>query len=239
MLLGGAGRSPAPFLTFPKNPFDSYDKFMSTPANQLPGQAPAGDSGQAPTPTPAAPPAAPAPAQAAGDPAPPATPTPAPAAPQAGTQVTDVEQLQKLLNAANAEAAKHRTKLKEIDDAGKSEAQKLKEANEALTAQTRLLQVQLTAQKLGIVDPEAAAALLPANTPSDQIETQLALMLAARPWLKGTAAPVNTPGVNPPKTPGSGLTIEQIRLMSADEINSRWAEVEAVMKTAGKTGITP
>jgi len=152
--------------------------------------------------------------------------------------VTDVEQLQKLLNAANAEAAANRTKLKAIEDKDKTEAQKLKESHDALAAQNRLFQVQLTAQKLGIVDPEAAAALLPPNTPADQIEGQLTLMLAARPWLKGTAAPVNTPAGNPPKT-GSGLTMDQIKAMTPDEINTRWAEVEVVMKQAGKTGITP
>jgi hypothetical protein len=213
---------------------------MSTPANQLPGQAPAADPGQAPTPAvPAAPaaPATPAPAQAAGDPAQPATPA-TPAAPQAGTQVTDVAALQKLLNAANAEAAANRTKLKLIEDKDKTEAQKLKESNDTLAAQNRLFQVQLTAQKLGIVDPEAAAALLPASTPADQIEAQLTLMLAARPWLKGQATLPNSPPGNPPKT-ASGLTVEQIKLMSPDEINARWAEVQQVMSTAGKTGITP
>jgi len=213
---------------------------MSTPVNQLPGQAPAADPAQAANPAAPAAPAAPTapatpPAQAAGNP--PAAPAPAAPAPQAGTQLTDVSELQKALNAANAEAARHRTKLKEIEDAGKTEAQKLKESNETLSAQNRLFQVQLTAQKLGIVDPEAAAKLLPADTPADQIENQLTLMLAARPWLKGTIAPPNTPPGNPPKTPGSGLTIEQIKLMSADEINARWTEVEAALKAAGKTGI--
>jgi hypothetical protein len=141
------------------------------------------------------------------------------------------------LNAANAEAADKRAKLKTIEDANKTEAQKLKESHDLLTAQNRLLSVQVTAQKLGIVDPEAAAALLPANTPADQIEAQLTLMLVQRPWLKGQAVLPNTPPGNPPKTPGSGLTMEQIKTMSTDEINARWAEVEAVMKTAGKTGI--
>jgi hypothetical protein len=149
--------------------------------------------------------------------------------PRWAQQVTDPAELQRLLNAARAEAADHRTKLKVIEDAGKTEAQKLKESNETLIAQNRLYQVQLTAQKLGIVDPEAAAALLPANTPADQIENQLTLMLAARPWLKGTAAaPVNTPPGNPPKQ-GSGLTMDQIKTMSTDEINARWAEVAPVL----------
>lgn len=155
-----------------------------------------------------------------------------------GTQVTDVEQLQKLLNAANAEAAANRTKLKAIEDKDKTEAQKLKEQNDQLIAQTRLLSVQVTAQRLGIVDPEAAAALLPADTPADQIELKLTEMLAARPWLKGTPAPVNTPAGNPPKQP-SGLTIEQISKMSETEINARWAEVQQVMSQSGKTGIIP
>lgn len=213
---------------------------MSTPANQLPGQAPAGDSGQAPTPTPAPAPAPAAPvapvtppAQAAGDPA--QLPTPAPAKPQVGTQVTDVAELQKLLNAANAEAADKRAKLKAIEDANKTEAQKLQESHDNLIAQNRLLSVQVTAQRLGIVDPEAAAALLPANTPADQIEAQLTLMLAARPWLKGQATLPNTPQGNPPKT-GAGLTIEQIRLMSPTEIIARQAEVDQVLM-AQKKGI--
>lgn len=213
---------------------------MTLPATPAPaGQAPAGTEGQAPTPTPAAPaaPVAPAtPAQAAGEPAQPVTPA-APAAPQAGTQVTDVAALQKLLNAANAEAAANRTKLKVIEDKDKSEAQKLKEANETLSAQNRLYSVQMAAHKLGIVDPEAAAALLPADTPADQIELKLTEMLAARPWLKGTPA-VNTPAGNPPKT-GSGLTMDQIKTMTPDEINARWAEVDAVLRASGKAGITP
>jgi hypothetical protein len=207
-----------------------------TPQNQLPGQAPAADPAQAANPAPAAP-AAPAtpPAQAAG--IPPATP-PAPAAPvpQAGTQLTDVVELQKALNAANSEAAANRTKLKAIEDAGKTEAQKLKESNETLAAQNRLYQVQLTAQKLGIVDPEAAAALLPANTPAEQIENQLTLMLAARPWLKG-APSVTTPPGNPPKQPTSGLTMDQLKTMTTDEINARWAEVAPLLELQGKTGI--
>jgi hypothetical protein len=209
---------------------------MTTPNTADPaGQAPAAPAGQAPTPTPAAP-AAPAPAQAAGDPAKPATPA-TPAAPQAGTQVTDVAQLQQITNAANAEAAKYRTALKAIEDKDKTEAQKLKESNETLTAQNRLFQVQVAATKLGIVDPEAAAMLLPVGTPSDQIETQLSLMLAARPWLKGQVALPNTPAGNPLKS-ASGLTMEMVQKMTPDEINARWAEVQQVM-TASKTGITP
>lgn len=215
-------------------PFVTYTPLMSTPANQLPtGQAPAGGEGQAPNPAAPAAPVTP-PAQAAGDPAQPATP--ATPAPQVGTQVTDVEQLQKLLNAANAEAADKRAKLKAIEDANKTEAQKLKEAHDALAVQNRTLLVQVKAQQLGIVDPEAAAALLPANTPAEQIEAQLTLMLAARPWLKGQPTPLqDTSAGNPPKT-GSGLTIEQIKKMTPDEITARQAEVDAVLIAVGKTG---
>jgi hypothetical protein len=178
---------------------------MSTPANQLPGQAPAADPAQAANP--AAAPAAPAtpPAQVAGDPQQPAQPA-APAAPQAGTQITDVATLQKLLNDARADAAAQRTKVKGFEDAQKSETQKLQEQNAELAKQNRLMSVQVAATKLSIVDPEAAAALLPADTPLEQIETKLTEMLAVRPWLKGqaqTAPPVNTPlGGNPPSQRG-------------------------------------
>lgn len=154
--------------------------------------------------------------------------------------MTDVAALQKLLNAANAEAAASRTKLKAIEDKEKTEAQKLKESNDSLTQRNRLLEVQVTAQKLGIVDPEAAAALLPIDTPSDQIEAKLTEMLAARPWLKGQpAAPtISTPAGNPPKTTTT-LTMADVQKMTPAEINARWAEVQQVMQNAGKTGITP
>jgi hypothetical protein len=153
-----------------------------------------------------------------------------------GTQVTDVATLQKLVNEANAEAAKNRVKLKEIEDKDKSEAQKLKEQNDQLVAQNRLFSVQVAAQKLGIVDPQAAALLLPADTPAEQIELRLTEMLAARPWLKGVPS-VTTPPGNPPKQPTSALTMDQLKTMTTDEINARWAEVAPLLEAQGKTGI--
>jgi hypothetical protein len=96
--------------------------------------------------------------------------------------------------------------------------------------------VQVAAQKLGIVDPQAAALLLPADTPAEQIELRLTEMLAARPWLKGVPS-VTTPPGNPPKQPTSGLTMDQLKTMTTDEINARWAEVAPLLEAQGKTGI--
>jgi hypothetical protein len=151
---------------------------MSTPQNQLPGQAPVADPAQAANPAPAAP-AAPAtpPAQAAGIPAAtPAAPA-APTAPQAGTQVTDVADAAKSsVNAANAEAASQpRQTQSEIEDAkAKAEAQKLKEAKRARWPRKTALYLGAGCQprSWALWTREAAAALLPADTPAEQIEHQ-------------------------------------------------------------------
>jgi hypothetical protein len=62
-------------------------------------------------------------------------------------------------------------------------------------------------------------------------------MLAAKPWLKGTAPVINTPTGNPPKQT-SGLTLEQVKtdeqLMRSTHAGPR---LHLCSKAAGKTGI--
>src|SRR5262245_29970236 len=110
------------------------------------------------------------------------------------------------LKRARGDAAKYRkqlrateAELKQIRDAQLSDTERrdqdfetLKTANGDLERENRSLRVQVAAAGLGIVDPEAAAALLDwtkVEDPSDpkQVEKALRELVKERTWLSGTA----------------------------------------------------
>jgi ATP-dependent 26S proteasome regulatory subunit len=126
---------------------------------------------------------------------------------------------------------KERLKREKMEKADRLEAEKadLQKELEATKQEATLLKRQ-NALAGKVVDVDAATKLL-----SDEFvvngEVQLEPFLAKYPFLKAQA----TPPVNP--TPGgrgampaNALTREQVSKMTPDEINKRWAEVQAVMK---------
>lgn len=139
------------------------------------------------------------------------------------------------------------TRLKTLDDAQLSEAEKAQkriaeleqqatEAKAQLAERALKFDVQAAATKLGIVDADAAYRLLDVKaleladdgTPKN-VEAALRALVAAKPYLLGQAA---TAATNPARGSSTKLTLEQIKGMSAEEINARWPEVQASM--AGK-----
>lgn len=104
------------------------------------------------------------------------------------------------------------------------------------------LEVQVTAGKLGIVDPELAALALDWNAIAGGKSVELALneLLALKPWLKqaGTATPAATPPTvtvppssSSPATPPASnqpasFTKSQLDKMSQAELERRMAEID-------------
>lgn len=163
------------------------------------------------------------------------------------------------VTALNRENAKWRNqvreleaKVKEFEDARLSEAEKLQKQTQAAQAAAQAAQEELRkarfeaalameAAKAGVspallarlVDPEYDEDGLPTN-----VAAAVAKVLAEYPQLKPAApapAPAPAPNSNPtnPARPGK-LTVDDLKHMSPAEINARWDDVQAVMKTAGR-----
>jgi hypothetical protein len=162
---------------------------------------------------------------------------------------------------AREEAAATRRKLREAEDELKKlresqltvderrEAERSKALKQAEDAQRRAqeaelkLQVALKANKLNLVDPEAAVSLLPRNQLEYDdtgavlnLDELLEELLEARPWLKTQAPPPPRPpatgSTSPPANPaqrGPELTIAQVRKMSREEIMKRQDEVDEAL----------
>lgn len=186
---------------------------------------------------------------------------PATPPPQAGEGETD------LVKQLRSEAAAHRVeskankkaldealaKLKQFEDSGKSEAEKTAaELNELrnykTTGESRyndlLMKEAVTRlslpNKLNIVDPEAALALVDRSgilkdgeVDMEVLSARLNTLLEARPYLKANARPQppNLPPTNGGRGNGAQLTREMLKSMSPDEINKRWDEVQLLLKT--------
>ncbi len=140
-----------------------------------------------------------------------------------------------------------RGQLKQHEEAKLSETERLRQRvaelqgeskAKAITIQEKVTKysVMLAAQKLGIVDPEAAYKLLdPSDIEYDDdgepknIEKLLRSMLEKRPYLAGGTGGSGNP-TNPGGNKGSKLTMADIRKMTPEQINARWAEVQEAMK---------
>jgi len=178
------------------------------------------------------------------------------AAPVANAADTD-----KLIRQLRQENAERRVrekeladKLKIIEDAKLSEAEKqakhLKELEAgASDAQARAgelelrLNVERKARKLGIVDEEAAFALMDktkvvygddGRLDAASVETALAGLLQERKWLKGREIP-EIPVVSPtnaqkPEARGV-LTLKDVEGMTSEQINDRWEEVQQALRS--------
>lgn len=184
--------------------------------------------------------------------------------PQAGAHGNDAEKSQRELSEARSEAARYRktlrdteARLKDLETAQMSEADKAKKeledlrgykssTSEAVKALNLQMSVERAARKLGIVDEEAAFALMDKSKVSygddgrpdaDTVQAALDALLTAKPWLKPAPAAPAAPQApslktaNPGKTPIAGaLTQEDLRRMTQEEINARWDEVQATLK---------
>jgi len=100
--------------------------------------------------------------------------------------------------------------------------------------------VAVAAQQLGIVDPDAAVQLMDRQAivwdggiPGNVTEL-LTTLLERKPYLKAQPSLPIVPNTGP-TNPGAGtrpsaaLTLDDVKKMSAAEINARWAEVSAVL----------
>jgi len=94
-------------------------------------------------------------------------------------------------------------------------------------------EVMLAASRMKIVDPEAAYRLLDLSqiefaedgTPKN-LDQALKDLIKAKPYLVGPAAPGSPTN---PERPHTSLTLDEIKRMSPEEINRRWAEVQLVL----------
>jgi chromosome segregation ATPase len=170
---------------------------------------------------------------------------------------------------ARSEAAKYRTELreaqaqlkdladaqKERDDAEKSELQKateratnlegqVSERDQKLRDLTLAQEVYKAAQKLDIVDPDAAFQLLDKKAVEYEgeqpknIDDLLTSLVEAKPYLKRTAkgAAPKSSTTQPDGKKKAPLTRADIEKMTDDEVAARYDEVLAVMADAGLSG---
>lgn len=134
---------------------------------------------------------------------------------------------QKLKEKQRREQGQYEELLKEKDDAIASVEAERDEARYQLDAFKRRVRVTEAAKRLGYKDPEDAFRFLSDEDSEDENSTERALKRLARskPYLvverRSTGAPVNGDGVT--------LTMDQIKNMSQEEINSRWDEVQKAM----------
>lgn len=136
--------------------------------------------------------------------------------------------------ARDALAAKER---KEAEQAGEWEKlakqyeQERDDARGELARLKRRIDVEKIARRLKFRHADEAIALLPADlddADDGKVEQALAQLAADRPHLINSGAPGPTGG--PPGPAPTGLTYEQVKAMSQEEINERWDEVAPVLE---------
>lgn len=119
----------------------------------------------------------------------------------------------------------------------------------ALKSENQKLAVQVTASKMGIIDPELAALALDWKAIEGGKSVELALneLLALKPWLKSPAAPVapaapaapsvtapssqSSPATPPSSATPASFTRSQIEKMSDDERAAKMADIDAAMES--------
>ena len=133
---------------------------------------------------------------------------------------SEAKNLRERLRAAEAAEAE----LKKIKDAELSEADRLKQAlaeketaQQAALARLRAVQIQMQAQRLGIVDPEAAEKLIDWSQIADSDEARaqaLQELVKARPWLSQSPQPQApaTSAANPPRSGTNPVTFTKAQL---------------------------
>jgi len=105
------------------------------------------------------------------------------------------------------------------------------------TKNERKANIVKVAKRLNFEYPDDAYMYLEVDDMEDEqsIESALKSVLRERPKLKsrrrGSGAPIPDGDENDGK--GGGLTIEDVKKMSPQEINARWPEVQAVMRAQG------
>lgn len=135
--------------------------------------------------------------------------------------------IEKERQAEGAELEKLRNEKKQAEDAKLSETERLKKERDEAVAAARRALVQAKSAQLGIVDPEVAATLIPSDTSDDKIEDALKALIEKKPYLKGAPNGLTTPGGNPGRK--AGLTLDQVKAMTAAEINKNWDAVQAAL----------
>lgn len=220
---------------------------------QSPGQAPEAPANPGDPQTPVTPPE-----QA------PATPTTPPADPAPTSQEQSIDDLPKWAQDQIKELrrgeANYRTKyqeastkLTELERAALTEQERiqydLKTLQETVLPEKdqtiRQLQVQVAAQKQGVVDPEAVVSLLDWSKVGDgtSIDAAINELLERKPYLKAPATqpttppPAAPPSQTSPASPGSGgsatqatYTVSQLQSMSAAEYERNRDSIQAALK---------
>ena len=147
-----------------------------------------------------------------------------------------------------AEAAKNRKEAQEakakiaaFEQQQMSEAEKLQAAAKSAQEQAQAAQAELRKARADAaiamaaathgVSPKLAAKLVAVEFDADgqpiNVDQSLGAVLNEYPQLKPVAATVTPGATNPQRT--AKLTIEQVKKMSPEEINSRWDEVRDVL----------
>lgn len=164
------------------------------------------------------------------------------------TERFDAEYVKQL----RAEAASTRVKLRELEtrfkaeeDAKLSELEREKKARTELESKLQALEnerkqsalrfsVTSTAQKLGIVDTDAAMKLMDAdkltyNETGEPVNVEAALreLVKARPWLVSPASTASA--TNPQRGGKSTITKAQLAAMTPEQINANWDAVQALL----------
>lgn len=183
----------------------------------------------------------PNPAPAEGTPPPIVTPPPSPPVPAPAPATVSAEEYARIQR-EHADYAKRLAEFekekKVREEADLSEKEKLErrlveqEKRQAeLEQQLRSKEIQILAGKLGIVDPEAAEKLIDWTKVES---TESAREAALKDLLKNKTYLAGTPGSGPtqPTNPGrqGGLTVDEIKRMTPDEVNKNWDAVQAALK---------
>lgn len=166
----------------------------------------------------------------------------------AGTLTLEAAQAE--LAKVRKEAAKYRTKAKELEDArAAAEAERLKAApleerlkaleaeREALAKKAQEAESARTAAERRaaltgrVADPNAALKLLEDDDLNDDGTVNVDGLLAKYPFLApAPTGPTPTRGAAGGKAPKQALTLEDVKKMTPAEVKARWDEVQAVFK---------
>jgi hypothetical protein len=108
------------------------------------------------------------------------------------------------------------------------------EAHYQLQSFKRQIRVTQAAQRLGFRDPTDAEKYISEDEAENDTDAERALkrVLREKPYLRQDRPASGLPGGGGADV--DGLTVEEIRKMSPEEINARWAEVQRVMEASGQ-----
>jgi len=156
-------------------------------------------------------------------------------------------ELETLLATREAELAEHNqsnlSEWERLTSQLEQETTSRAQAEQAVLERELQYRIAVAAPRIGIVDPEAAVSLIDYELLTfgedgsiTNIDVALHDLVERKPYLKANAPAVPSPGAtNPAATSrGSSLTLDDVKKMTAAEINSRWDEIGPLLQQPRK-----